>query len=54
MPLNRMTEQIRPFGYLLVFMPRTGLFAAPDVRDVDGAIRGRPRKSSKLKPIAAK
>jgi hypothetical protein len=45
-------QQIRPFGFLLVFMPRTGLFAEPEVVAVDGPKRGRPRKSSKLRPIA--
>jgi hypothetical protein len=45
-------QQIRPFGFLLAFMPRTGLFAAPEIRAGEVPKRGRPRKSSKLKPIA--
>jgi len=48
-------EQIRPFGFLLTYMPRTGVFAPPpdpEAYVVDGPIRGRPPKSDELKPIA--
>ena len=45
-------EQIRPFGFLLAFMPRTGLFAEPQISAREAPKRGRPRKTSKLKPIA--
>jgi hypothetical protein len=45
-------EQIRAFGFLLAFMPRIGLFAKPQIVTGEAARRGRPRKTSKLKPIA--
>lgn len=48
-------DQIKPFGFLLAFMPRTGVFApTPDLEAcvVDGPKRGRPPKSDELKPIA--
>ena len=48
-------EQIRPFGFLLAYMPRTGIFAPPPDPEacvVDGPKRGRPPKSDELKPIA--
>jgi hypothetical protein len=45
-------RQIRPFAFLLAFMPRTGLFAEPDIRTGEPPKRGRPRKAIKLKPIA--
>ena len=38
-------QQIRPFGFLLAFMPKTGLFAEPEAVAVDGPKRGRPRTS---------
>lgn len=45
-------EQVRPFGFLVSFTPRTGIFA-PITLDsvVESSERGRPRKH-KLAPIA--
>ena len=46
-------EQVRPFGFLLAYMPRTGLFAMPAVPEVaETPKRGRPRKTPRPKPIA--
>ena len=48
-------DQIRPFGFLLVFTAKSGLLAEfPDLEScvVDGSKRGRPLKPSELKPIA--
>lgn len=45
-------EQIRPFGFLLAFMPRTGPFASPAETLTDGPRRGRPSKAKDLAPIA--
>jgi hypothetical protein len=45
-------EQIRPFGFLLAFMPRTGPFAPPAETLVDAPGRGRPSKTADLAPIA--
>lgn len=48
-------EQIRPFGFLLTYMAKTGPFAdPPDLEDsvVDAPNRGRPPKADELKPIA--
>lgn len=48
-------EQIRPFGFLLVYTAKTGVFADPPdleccIEDEPG--RGRPPKADGLKPIA--
>ncbi len=46
-------EQIRPFGFLVSPMARTGLFAAmPEPKLVDPHRRGRPPKPPEPKPIA--
>ena len=46
-------EQVRPFGFLVSPMARTGLFSAMcDPELVDPHKRGRPRKASEPKPIA--
>lgn len=48
-------EQIKPFGFLLAYMARTGIFAPPPDLEacvVDEPRRGRPPKSEELKPIA--
>jgi hypothetical protein len=48
-------EQIKPFGFLLAYMPRTGIFApTPDLETsvVAEPRRGRPLKADKSKPIA--
>ena len=46
-------EQVRPFGFLLAYMPRTGLFAMPTAPEVaETPKRGRPRKTPEPKPIA--
>jgi hypothetical protein len=45
-------EQIRPFGFLLAFMPRTGLFALISETLIDQPSRGRPAKTEALAPIA--
>ena len=46
------TEQIRPFGFLLGFLPRTGLLGANSQTLVDSPRRGRPAKTETLAPIA--
>lgn len=46
-------KQIRPFGFLLAFMPRTGPFAPLAETVIDGPRRGRPSKTDDLAPIAA-
>lgn len=48
-------NQVRPFGFLLSFMARTGIYAdPPDLRAsvVDSLVRGRPPKAEDPKPIA--
>lgn len=46
-------EQVRPFGFLLAYMARTGIFAAePESALVDSPTRGRPLKDHAPKPIA--
>jgi hypothetical protein len=48
-------EQIRPFGFLLVYTAKAGVFAEPpDLEScvVDEPRRGRPPKREDLKPIA--
>jgi hypothetical protein len=45
-------KQIRPFGFLLSFMPRTGVFAPLVETPVDQAQRGRPPHSDQLAPTA--
>ena len=48
-------NQVRPFGFLLSFMARTGIYAdPPDPRAsiVDSLVRGRPPKADEPKPIA--
>jgi hypothetical protein len=48
-------EQIRPFGFLLVYTAKAGVFADPPDPDscvVDEPRRGRPPKREDLKPIA--
>lgn len=48
-------EQVRPFGFLLAYMPRSSVFAdPPDLETcvVDTPKRGRPPKQHEVKPIA--
>lgn len=46
-------NRVRPFGFLVSFMARTGAFAQGIATEiVDPTRRGRPLKSSKPKPIA--
>jgi hypothetical protein len=45
-------KQIRPFGFLLAFMPRTGPFAPLLETLTDGPRRGRPSQTEVLAPIA--
>jgi hypothetical protein len=48
-------EQVRPFGFLLSYTARTGVFAEPpelEASVVDDPKRGRPPKAEDLKPIA--
>ena len=48
-------DQIRPFGFLLVFTAKSGVLAdSPDPESciVDSSKRGRPPKCPELKPIA--
>jgi hypothetical protein len=46
-------EEIRPFGFLLCYMSRTGLFEKiPNIENAHPPKRGRPRKTPKAKPIA--
>lgn len=48
-------EQIRPFGFLLSFMARTGVFEPPldsEASFVAVPKRGRPKKKGNCKPIA--
>jgi hypothetical protein len=45
--------QIRPFGFLLSYTPKSGLSAkVPMIEDAETPRRGRPRKVAKAKPIA--
>lgn len=46
-------NRVRPFGFLVSFMARTGAFAEGIATEiVDPTRRGRPMKSGKPKPIA--
>jgi len=45
-------EQIRPFGFLLSFMPRKGVFGSFNATPIDQSRRGRPPKAEDLAPIA--
>ena len=48
-------DQVRPFGFLLSYTAKTGVFApvlCPEASVVDDPKRGRPRKSNSPKPIA--
>jgi hypothetical protein len=45
-------EQIRPFNFLLSFMPRKGIFGPFCVTSIDESRRGRPLKAYDLAPIA--
>jgi hypothetical protein len=45
-------EQIRPFGFLLSFMPRKGVFGSFSPTAIDEPGRGRPPKTEELAPIA--
>ena len=45
-------EQIRPFNFLLAFMPRTGTFAPLTALPVNGPTRGRPQNGESPAPIA--
>jgi len=45
-------EQIRPFGFLLSFMPRKGVFGAFTAETVEDARPGRPPGTDDLAPIA--
>jgi hypothetical protein len=49
---RRYEEQIRPFGFLFSFMPRTGIFAPSSAIPLDELRRGRPPKTEALAPIA--
>jgi hypothetical protein len=46
-------ERIRPFGFMLSYAARTGMFGQfPEMSVVDSPRRGRPRKDGVSKPIA--
>jgi hypothetical protein len=45
-------EQIRPFGFLLAFMPKTGVSGPFTATPIDGPSRGRPPCTETLAPIA--
>jgi hypothetical protein len=45
-------EQIRPFGFLLSFMPRKGVFGSFSAIPIDESRPGRPPKTDDLAPIA--
>jgi hypothetical protein len=45
-------EQIRPFGFLLSFMPRTGVLASTAELSLSEPKRGRPQKNHTPSPIA--
>ena len=45
-------EQIRPFNFLLSFMPRKGIFRPFSATPIDESRRGRPPKAEDLAPIA--
>ena len=46
-------QQIRPFGFMLSYTARTGIFApAWEASVVEASARGRPRKRHQAKPIA--
>jgi hypothetical protein len=49
---RRYEEQIRPFGFLLSFIPRSGLYSPFSASILDGTTRGRPIKNDELAPIA--
>lgn len=44
--------QIRPFGFLLAFMPRKGVFGLSNPTAINKSTRGRPPKTDKFAPIA--
>jgi hypothetical protein len=45
-------RQIRPFGFLLSFVPRTGVNAPITAEPLDELRRGRPPKNDDLAPMA--
>jgi len=45
-------DQVRPFGFLLSFMPRKGLFGPVIAKTVEDARPGRPSRTDDLAPIA--
>jgi hypothetical protein len=45
-------DQVRPFAFLLSFMPRKGLFRPFTAETVDGAKSGRPPGTDEISPIA--
>jgi hypothetical protein len=45
-------EQIHPFGFLLAFMPRKGIYSPLGATVLDELTPGRPRKGEELAPIA--
>jgi hypothetical protein len=45
-------EQIRPFGFLLSFMPRSGVFAPFRDAPIEDCKRGRPPETDNIAPIA--
>ena len=45
-------EQIRPFGFMLSFMPRKGVHAPFSEEPIDEPRRGRPRTTETLAPVA--
>jgi hypothetical protein len=45
-------EQVRPFGFMLSFMPRTGVHAPFSEEPIDEPRRGRPRTTETLAPVA--
>jgi hypothetical protein len=49
---NPYEEQIRPFGFLLSFMPRKGKYSPFEPTPLDEKIRRRPPKSGEFAPIA--
>jgi hypothetical protein len=49
---RRYNEQIRPFGFLLSFIPRRGVLAPVSATHLDKLPRGRPRSSETLAPLA--
>jgi hypothetical protein len=49
---RRYEEQIRPFGFLLSFMARSGVLAPISAIPLDEQRRGRPPRTEALTPIA--